>query len=754
MKHLRVPVRVPGRRLTAAAVTAVLAATGGILSTVPATATPVPVTAADTADQQKATVPFPRNAEVVGAGTTGFLSRTNGAAPELRWTRYADGTSTVLPSSPLRGAVSDVVVTGDHATDVTKFRVVTLHDMAMGAAPVRIDLNTLGEDHVYRGAVGATLVVGVKQADGTMEARLLTSTGAGLEQRTVTGLPAGTVGFSVTSVSSSSFALVVVAGPVGARTYQRLAGDVRTGAVTDAYPTSGTQRVSGALSDSHLVWDEETGPSIVIGTRGSTETRRIPHESLVQYGLVGHWLLTARPYVLGHDTRRDVQRPLSVRSLTDPEDYGDQLLEHMSSLVPGPDGSVLVRGGTHEHGEGLYRVTVGADGRPVAEQVAATGEPTSVGYLGADVPAVADFDRRKAVDLRWRFSRKNTRVYLKLTHTGTGASNEIVIWEPGGRHPDLGPDTVGWTWHGENLWSPWLSGVSGAYTWEIEAVPLDDVGRSARASGTITLVRKPTAHDYSGNIDPEIFARDSSGRLWVAQANYDEQWGALVETHETPVGWGWGGYDRLESVGDIAGTGTTDTLARDKDGVLWLYQGSGDLAKPFLGRVRVGGGWQTYDQVGGGSDLTGDGRPDVVATDRSGVLWLYESTGSASSPFETRKRIGAGWGIYNQVTAVGDLAGGPAGDLVARDRAGVLWLYLGKGDGTFAARTRIGSGWGTYAGLIGVGDVNQDGHPDLLARPKGSESFLYAGTGDWRAPFKPRRAGQVFTEVSGYNEVF
>ncbi|MFF6888832.1 FG-GAP-like repeat-containing protein [Streptomyces sp. NPDC012421] len=119
--------------------------------------------------------------------------------------------------------------------------------------------------------------------------------------------------------------------------------------------------------------------------------------------------------------------------------------------------------------------------------------------------------------------------------------------------------------------------------------------------------------------------------------------------------------------------------------------------------------------------------------------------------FAPRTRIGGGWGIYNQLTATGNLAGGPAGDLVARDRAGVLWLYLGKGDGTFAARTRISGGWNTYDEIIGIGigigDVDADGRSDLLASngrmTDDTVLHLYRGTGQWKAPLAPRQSDSV-----------
>ncbi|WP_426367914.1 FG-GAP repeat domain-containing protein [Streptomyces sp. E-08] len=150
----------------------------------------------------------------------------------------------------------------------------------------------------------------------------------------------------------------------------------------------------------------------------------------------------------------------------------------------------------------------------------------------------------------------------------------------------------------------------------------------------------------------------------------------------------------------------------------------------------MGSGWQVYDKLAGGSELTGDGRNDLLATDRTGVLWLYPGTGNANAPFSARKRIGGGWGDYNKLVVPGNLGGAAHGDLVARGKDGVLWLYLGKGDGTFVPRTRVGSGWNAYAVLIGIGDLTpRDGHADLIGMYSSRFLQTYAGTGDWRRPF-------------------
>ncbi|MFE6856615.1 FG-GAP repeat domain-containing protein, partial [Streptomyces sp. NPDC057674] len=174
---------------------------------------------------------------------------------------------------------------------------------------------------------------------------------------------------------------------------------------------------------------------------------------------------------------------------------------------------------------------------------------------------------------------------------------------------------------------------------------------------------------------------------------------------------------------------------------LWLYLGKGDGT--FAGPTKIGSGWNGYNKITGGSDLNGDGWSDLLATDASGVLWAYQGSGNWSAPFRGRTKVGGGWGGMNQITAVGDVAGTPQGDLLARDTAGVLWLYQGATGSSFATRVRVGSGWGAYTHLVGMGDVDRDGRNDLFAYGK-SGSFVYRGTGVAATPFGPRESGSVY----------
>ncbi|MFD8209645.1 FG-GAP repeat domain-containing protein [Streptomyces sp. NPDC059695] len=198
----------------------------------------------------------------------------------------------------------------------------------------------------------------------------------------------------------------------------------------------------------------------------------------------------------------------------------------------------------------------------------------------------------------------------------------------------------------------------------------------------------------------DVVARDASGTLWY----YDRQ---LVDqapyAPRVKVGGGWNAYDRIAGSGDLDRDGFVDLLARDMAGVLWLYKGTGSFTSArFKTRVKIGGGWGGYNHLAGGSDLTGDGRADLLARDRAGVLWLYRGTGNGTAPYATRVRVGGGWGVYDQLVVAGDLTDDGKADGVACDRAGVLWLYRGTGSAAkpFSTRTRIGGGWSTYDLLL------------------------------------------------------
>ncbi|MFE1550140.1 FG-GAP repeat domain-containing protein [Streptomyces sp. NPDC058718] len=140
-------------------------------------------------------------------------------------------------------------------------------------------------------------------------------------------------------------------------------------------------------------------------------------------------------------------------------------------------------------------------------------------------------------------------------------------------------------------------------------------------------------------------------------------------------------------------------------------------------------------------DYSDNGTPDFLARDSAGRIWrddINSRTPQDGVPTSTRTLLGSGWGVYSHIEAAGNVAGGSVSDVVAKDKDGNLWLYLGKGDGTFAPRTKIGPGWNAYNKITGGSDVNNDGWSDLFATDTSGVLWLYKGTGNWRTPYGSR----------------
>ncbi|MFD5310722.1 FG-GAP repeat domain-containing protein [Streptomyces ardesiacus] len=727
MSHAR-----PWRGRLAVAASVVLAtAVGAGLPALPAAAAPPARPAAVAAAPA-----FPVGHKIVAATASGYLTWDN-MKNDRAWVRASDGAVTDLADGPALQATGY----GDLAAVLPRRDTAEMRDLATGHKVFEVSLlPTAGLD--YAGAAGRALFVTDRSTPAETVLVMHTKDGGRVP---VTGLPAD-AGILRVSAGTPTHGLVTYTS--GGRKYWGLI-DLATGAVTETGlrdESSGNGDI--AVSTEYVAWVEyrSEGPRIVVRTRatGEDQTVALVRGATVrdiEVGLQGDHLVYGDPGGLT-DPYTSSLHPLTARDLK--TGATTRLLNHLTSAATSPDGVLHVRGGTVAQGEGVYRIGSDADGTPVAAMVASTGEPTKLTLVGHDVPPVIDLDRDGGrVKLRWTLSRDNAELRVTLRHKNTGKTAQAVFYGP--EPTDFTFDWRGDVEHGT------ADAPNGDYTWEISALPRNGIGPALTASGSFRAAREAAPHDYTDNGSPDLLARDPSGRLWRTDSHFLPLDGQLTRASErTLVGGGWNTYDRIEAAGNLGGAAHGDLVARDKTGVLWLYLSKGDGT--FATRSRIGGGWNTYDKITGGSDLTNDGRADLLATDKSGVLWLYKGTGDWRAPFAARTRVGGGWGVYNDLTATGDIGGAATGDLVARDKAGVLWLYLGKGDGTFAPRTRIGGGWNTYQHLVGIGDANHDGRPDLYAY--GPEyTYYYPGTGDWRAPFAGRKADAVLDTYPDHTAV-
>ncbi|MFD0148355.1 FG-GAP repeat domain-containing protein [Streptomyces sp. NPDC055721] len=727
--------RTSRRHLTTAVAVALAAACVGTLTTAGTAAAALGATATTSAPSstaQEGVAALLPDSLVIGHGPTGFLTShkvgMNGATVH-RWTRYADGVSTVLPAGAYRGGLgTDVIVKTEGST-------YTLYDMATGAAPTVIDTSSLGATATLTALHGSTLVMRVPRAAGGVDLHLVGKPDGALVDRVVTGIPTAAQNVEHVVTAPAPGTLLIRYAVPGERASRAALVDTATARVVeDRVLTASDGNPDVTASATHLAWTEpyvwgSDSRALRVAGRGQEESTRVPIGSggRMVLGFLGDdWVTYADRDGIGSYGPNPLYS-LTARSLTDGRTV--KLLDLTLRILPGSDGELLVHGATLEHGEGLYRVTTGPDGTPSATLVASTGRPLALTVTGVNIPATVDLTTASGDPLlSWTAVGISIgKVTIELTHTATGMRRTILTIANRG---------AAQSWDG--LLDDGTAAPLGDYTWRMTTEPTNGIGPKTERKGTLKVVGKPGPHDFSNSTAPDLLFR-SGGRLSVFDARQFLNSDSRDTLSEVVVGSGWDAYDRIVTPGNLGGTVHADLLGRDKSGVLWSYAGTGKPSAPFATRARVGGGWGIYNHLTAGLDVSGDGRRDLLATDKSGVLWLYKGTGSLTSPFWPRVKVGGGWGVYNKITATGNIGGGPAGDLIARDRNGVDWLYLGKGDGTFATRTRVNSDWGYYTDLIPVGDADRDGRADLVVRhvtggDTGSLSF-YPGSGDWRNPF-------------------
>lgn len=192
--------------------------------------------------------------------------------------------------------------------------------------------------------------------------------------------------------------------------------------------------------------------------------------------------------------------------------------------------------------------------------------------------------------------------------------------------------------------------------------------------------------DLTGDGKPEILAvRKSDGTLWLYPGGAN-----ALGTHYKIGNGGWNGMKDLTGIGDLTGDGKPDLIAAKKDdGTLWLYPGG---AKALGTRIKVGNaGWNGMTKLVGVKDITGDGKPDLIAVRASeGTLWVYPG---ATKALGTRKKLGSGWGGIRSLTYTDDVTGDGVSDLIGvQSNTGVMYVYAGRATG-FSARQQLTTGW-------------------------------------------------------------
>jgi hypothetical protein len=248
--------------------------------------------------------------------------------------------------------------------------------------------------------------------------------------------------------------------------------------------------------------------------------------------------------------------------------------------------------------------------------------------------------------------------------------------------------------------------LNGAYTWTLTAQPADGQGAALSLSGNLAVTAGAAApRDYADNDGVgDVLTLNSSGALTIRRGTGTGTLGSQVS------GAGWPTTAKFVPFGDLSGDRCNDVLVRLSSGALRAYRPScGKAATPSTPYTSLGtSGWGQYDVLTAPGDVSGDGRPDLIArTASTGTVYLYK--GTSAGTLSARVKLYDNWKTYKKVVGAGDLNGDGIGDLLAQDTSNNLYRYDGAGSGTFKARVKVFSNWGaSYNAVVGVGDITGD----------------------------------------------
>ncbi|MEV4411366.1 LamG-like jellyroll fold domain-containing protein [Catellatospora sp. NPDC049609] len=267
----------------------------------------------------------------------------------------------------------------------------------------------------------------------------------------------------------------------------------------------------------------------------------------------------------------------------------------------------------------------------------------------------------------------------------------------------------------------------------VDGVKVGETNRTAKpwhAPGRFIIGGGKAGREMNNMAD--LVGRDSSGALQVYPNN--GSWPSMALGTAKQLGTGFTAMNWIDAA-DVTGDGKPDILARETaTGILWLYPNTSSGSTVSLGTRRsLGNGWGAMTWLGLG-DYDSDGRKDLFTRDSAGLLWVRRHTGHSApggfGGFGTQIQVGSGWNIMNWI-GIGDLNSDGRDDLIGRKTSeGYLYYYLhtgGTGTSTYGIATHSGSGWGSYD--LSLGDLNGDGRIDIAGRNSSDQLFIYPNTG-------------------------
>jgi hypothetical protein len=274
----------------------------------------------------------------------------------------------------------------------------------------------------------------------------------------------------------------------------------------------------------------------------------------------------------------------------------------------------------------------------------------------------------------------------------------------------------------DGSWQVWRGGVAGPDTegaWTLAAGDALSLGSAGTIAGDVN------ADGY----DDLVVGAEAGGFALFLGGAAGPSYGGWQQAHHRTA-------DQLQPAGDVDGDGYEDLLLRvDNSAIVYFGAAAGFRAEVVAVELDLGmEPYYGFPSVGG-TDLDGDGLPELVTRDQEALLArVFSNEGGAYSAANSTTLKGSGL-AFGSSLGVGDLSGDGYAELVAGvpgdgGGRGQVHVFAGGPDGLGAhGLTALAGEPGEQLGVavLVAGDLNGDGYRDLVATAGGVELWIFHG---------------------------